>query len=508
MGELKNLASLLLILVVIFFLQGINSGRAIAQYTLPRAPQELGMMEKPYSDYQASECIACHLAPGELTTANLHHNTPTVLQSGCIVCHPVNPATGKLEIGADFDRNCLRCHYESSHHQSNLAKVGLCASCHDANLVAHVGTGLNPPEAPTYAVSPGTPTISSCRNCHTEFNPVLESQYVASPQRLSHHYASQECGFCHDNTSPAGIRVCESCHTISTLHKIKGHTENPDYCSGCHEQGVLPGEPVPPVIVPVIGAVDSSFGLPGRLINLSGEYLGSGLPSEEYKLYFKSRDAAGQVFTVPTTSWSFRNIAFQVPDLVSGNYSISIETPDGPSNVKIFTIMEEPQITKIMPGNLLPGDIATIQGEGFAWGDVVVIFTQGSQQYSLVPLTRDQNGLMVRLPNDLPLGQYQVVVRTDGGMSKTVTCWVGTEPRGIGMTPVSGKAGTTFNIYGHNLYYPQKGKPTVIFDKCNVQIVSYSANRIIAKVPPLKPGKKLVKVSNGVGTSYLYYTIE
>ena len=139
--------------------------------------------------------------------------------------------------------------------------------------------------SPISSASLVTPTPASCENCHFWDDPVKPTIHGIGemktlgpygsgmhpdklalgfdpnnlPSRGTHHEIGVSCWFCHPdelNTNPydqRAIRVCENCHSVSTLHSIQEHmTTNDIYtvngvpnqtvtaeekCIACHGDG-------------------------------------------------------------------------------------------------------------------------------------------------------------------------------------------------------------------------------------------------------------------------------
>ncbi len=209
-----------------------------------------------------------------------------------------------LSDGFHSIRDCKKCHISTTnvypecyqirgnlrslHHKTQEAREGQCNACHLYVVESYSET---PPTTPASSL---TPTPASCENCHFWNNPVNPSIHGIGeiktwgpygdgmhpdklalgfdpnnlPSRGTHHEIGgnvyPKCWLCHpdewntDPYDPRAIRVCENCHSVSTLHNIQEHmTTNNIYtvngvpnqtvtadekCVACHGDGttILP----------------------------------------------------------------------------------------------------------------------------------------------------------------------------------------------------------------------------------------------------------------------------
>lgn len=229
-------------------------------------PQEMGVYDGAYTDYNDTGCRACH---GN-STADRHHGVPMVVRDHvCITCHPTcTVGSPDCEKGIMIHRNCLTngCHSWNDvqfgnqlwHHTTDMAQAENCQTCHDPNLIGEI-TPFR--DFSTYPPSVVTPTPFSCENCHWEQNVVAGStppngNTPGHPSTYEHKDAwgnpagffeynkpilhnidthhmgfagdvGNECTKCHavdpqhpsyNPYDPELIRYCEICHTVESLH--------------------------------------------------------------------------------------------------------------------------------------------------------------------------------------------------------------------------------------------------------------------------------------------------
>lgn len=513
MSNIKKLLGLLAVCLMTLAFSGTADAATWISgsvYKMPGVPQNIGVADKPYLQYTPTECRSCHLAPGDTTTANMHHVTPTALANGCLYCHPADSSTGTISVGENFDRTCTRCHAESRHHKSPRALGGDCAFCHNSSIIAAKD---NPRENTYYTPSISTPSTDSCNNCHLEFNPDFQTNKI-KPNRKSHHLASKECGFCHNDDMPTPIRQCQKCHTMSSLHSIEGHVASQKVCLGCHEQGVMSEIPTPN-LPPSITTLSQVYGETGHNISIFGENFGDGgLNPSSNHVWLVTRDYVGgnvydpdteaRVYEARWTSWYGDQINFIVPDIPARvNYSVYVETALGRSNARIFTTLDIPSITSVFPYQGVPGDVINIDGASFSTGGLKVYLTQGATSIKLEPELLSDTQLQVTLPGDIGAGPYDITVVTSAGTSNAVRYTVLTGPYISNLEPNLGRAGSSFTIVGTGL---DNDDPIVTLDRGDIDYTLYptvyTATSIKVDLPyDIRPGNYQVTVANLGGVS-------
>lgn len=470
-------------------------------------PQAVGIADKPYSDYTETDCRVCHGS----NTADLHHMTPTALDTtdptkGCVACHTL---TAQGTIATPINRNCFGCHPTSWHHTTQAAQAGTCTACHDPAILAEQGAGLVPPEAPTYTASEVTPQPIDCANCHNDFNPDWNPETqsgtpnTADPNSISHHGAMNTCGFCHDAvgdpiTGGVAIRMCESCHTITTLHTITAHTDSNDKCVGCHGTYIASLPPVNSPIAASVSGLDKTSAKPFDYVVISGANFGT--IADQASVVLTKTDALGNVINkfAPISSLTEDSIRAMIPsDAEAGNYSIYVRVGGKNTNNTAFTVVNAPYIT---PGIGKSGDVLSIKGNNLTVGmtTLAVRFVQGSY-VSVVTPTVASGSLQVTVPAGMVAGKYLVSVTNDIGVSNTVTFTIGAAPKINSVLPGSAAVGKTTVIYGSNLSLGTK--PTVKFGTVSAVVKTYSATKVYVTVPAMAAGATQITLNNGFGDS-------
>lgn len=474
-------------------------------------PQDVGILDKAYVDFTVTDCRNCHGS----NTADLHHMTATALDTsdptrGCIGCHEL---TEEGTIATPINRDCFGCHDTSWHHIAPAANAGTCTACHDTAILAEQGTGLVAPEKPTYDVSLVTPKPIDCANCHNDFNlswdPTTQSGTTNQndPNQISHHGTVKTCYFCHDSdqgpTGGMSIRMCESCHTITTLHTIKQHTDSNDKCLGCHGTYMAELPPMASAAAPSVDGLDVTTQKFMGYVVVSGENFGA--TADTGKVYLRSSD--GDV-SAPASYWTESEVRFMVPDstkLAAGNYDVVVKTGGKESNIKTLTVVANPYISGITPAMGLASTATTpveitLKGSGFATGsDLAVVFAQGSFRTTVVPQLDATGDLIVQVPVGLVAGKYQVLVTNSIGTSNPVYYTVGAAPKINLLTPSATSVGKTVIVYGSNLSLGSK--PVVKFGTTDAAVKTFTATKVYVTVPSMAAGATTVTVNNGFATS-------
>lgn len=513
--------SLVLTLTVLFLLAtcSIALAAGLPAFTMDGVPQEVGIQDKPYSAFSETDCRACH----GINTADLHHMTPTALDTsdatkGCIACHTL---TAQNYIATPINRACTSCHSTSWHHTTGAAQSGTCTACHDPAILAEMGTGLGA-EQPTYTPSAVTPTPTDCANCHNEFNPDWNpatqsgSPNDADPNGVSHHQAmapdfqdNRNCAFCHDNVaSPittVPVRICESCHTINTLHTIVGHTSSPDAdgvlqpdnnkCIGCHGTYMSTLPTITATTTPSVLSADKTSAKSLDYVVVEGTNFG---------MY---ADKASVVLTngtltkyAPISSLNDGEIRAMIPTMAAGNYDMFVRVGGKDSNKIGFTVVTPPRISTIAPAIGKSGDELTISGTNLALGasTLTVKFVQGSTVKTATP-TLANGTLKVAVPTGMIAGQYMVTVNNAIGSSNAVTFTIGALPKINSALPGQAAIGKTTVLYGSNLSLI--GKPVVKIGTYDAIVSSWSATKVYVIVPTMPKGLTTITLNNGYAAS-------
>jgi hypothetical protein len=348
-------------------------------------PQYLGIYDTYYGNFVENDCRNCHgeresMAKRHHYTASAFADCPDGCQDCLTACHsdPTKPDT--------ITHNCLDCHpptfsvYGGPHHETDFSDSGQCTACHQPDLLVDIQSVKPPFYYPT--ANTHTPTPFNCENCHwpsgdtphsspIDWTKPIEATgptisgvlYLSKPYRPedgTHHKGftgnvSFNCFYCHANDpnnptwnpySPLLIRYCENCHSKDTLHGIKEHVtaghglSAKGKCIACH--GKMPGtKPILGLKPPVITAISPRFGPEGTFCSINGENFGS----SGYIILIPRIGETDQICRISSgdCNWTNDVIQFIVPAVLSaGNYSVRIETQNGISNIRVFTLTGTP----------------------------------------------------------------------------------------------------------------------------------------------------------------------
>ena len=185
--------------------------------------QKVGFKDMAFSSLNKASCQACH---GE-DLVDTHHKTQPALSGDCASCHTVSTEAGN--VGVALERNCMGCHKTSPHHATEAAANNECTTCHESPGVSEYSTVV-----PPYNPSSVTPTVASCKNCHGEGE--VEGQKVVDMKTTHHGISLKGCNVCHDpeDKQSQDIRICERCHSAKSIHEVLAHVEKVN-CVKCHE---------------------------------------------------------------------------------------------------------------------------------------------------------------------------------------------------------------------------------------------------------------------------------
>lgn len=324
-----------LFLAILFFSVVVTKANAFPRPpnpTMDYVPQNLGIYDTYYENFQEPDCRVCHGA----SLAERHHGTPKALKNRCQFCH-------KDGLAPKPDMDCKLCHIDGGpvgdfgkmHHKTDLADSDQCNQCH--LYIVETNTVEPPSHQPTSA----TPTPYHCGNCHwpsgnkphkppyledwlswegvpkptytngigdpqpiESYGPVYGGSLNGKPYRPddgTHHKidgkVSSKCYNCHASSpshspdwspnNPFLIRFCENCHSMDSLHNIPEHVlTNHIYriegignrtltaiekCVACHgDYGETDPPELPPLPadIPVIDHLEPDFGPPGIVVDI------------------------------------------------------------------------------------------------------------------------------------------------------------------------------------------------------------------------------------------------
>ena len=427
--------------------------------------------------------------PNCLAVCHVEAYNPVTNPTGdCNVCH-VDGTWIPIDVGYGIGNLGL------PHHRSDLAGSGQCTACHEPSLlvepksvkppfyypVAYTHTPTpyncenchwpsgNAPEGPPLLIDwnswiglpkPTTWPDGLSHPAPIEANgPLLTGSVVAGdpaptanklfrPNNGTHHeidgrvvYAA--CWLCHagdsdsgwDPTNPLLIRYCENCHSKDSLHGIEDHVTTGQgltvnqKCAACH--GVVPNaSPVSGPVKPVIKYISPSFGPAGTLCFVHGENFGSSgdilltprMGETDQTLQISSGDC----------TWTNDLIVFNVPlGLPNRNYNLKVETPNGISNIQVFTLTGRPpciacptlvpNIDSMEPLLGAENSLLTITGHNFGdrhTSNRNVLLIQNSATVQAPILSWTDNKIQFRFPTwQVTPGTVSVKVKTENGES-------------------------------------------------------------------------------------------
>ena len=269
------------------------------------------------------------------------------------------------------------------------------------------------------------------------------------PNDGTHHEidgkAYMECWLCHagdsdsefrvDPTDPLLIRPCENCHSKDSLHSIVDHvtagqglTVN-QKCAACH--GVAPNtSPVSGTAKPVIKYITPSFGPEGTSCSITGQNFGS---SGDILLTPRTGETDQPVqISSGNCTWTNGLIIFNVPSgLLSRNYNLKVETSNGISNLRVFTLTGRPpciacptlvpNIDSMEPLVGTQNSMVTINGQNFGDRHTVnrdVLLANDTSTSAAPIISWTDSKIQFRFPTyQFPSGTIHVNVKTENGES-------------------------------------------------------------------------------------------
>jgi len=580
----KKVKTKLLVLVLVFMLFGFSLIQGLAQAETYRpsnpvmnyVPQYVGIYDTYYGYLAANDCRVCH---GSREAGAKRHQFTVSAFAGCPDGCPLSPPDCLLACHADPNNpqsitdDCMTCHPASigvgggPHHVTDLAGSGQCTSCHQPDLLVKTKSVTLPAfYPPTY-----TPTPYNCENCHWPSGDIPHTPPLDWPKSIeasgrvhsgdlypSKPYRPQDgthmegiygkvfpkCYFCHANTNPSYdpanpllIRYCENCHSNNSLHGIEEHvtaghglTAN-EKCIACH--GGMPANPIVSAPKPpVINGISPGFGPNETSFSISGDNFGS----TGSVLLIAKMGETGVTYRIPSgqCSWTNELIECVLSGLGARNYNVKVETPNGTSNIRVFTLAETidcipcpaqlPTITSIAPKIGAENALVTIKGQNF--GDrhagirEVLLIGTDSAGY---PVTRPanilswkDNKIQFRIPGwTFSSSPVKVKVKTENGKSDKKNFKVTKEPV-IGSMDYSDMVNLTITGKGFRLtrqgmlpgsYYGWKSKVNLNLPDQTItvspgNITSWSDTKIKLILPQIQTGTYGVTVK----TIYFYDT--
>lgn len=402
----------ILISVVVFLAIAVT---AMANIPPPPANQNIGVYDTSVNQFQEPMCRACHNSTYLGGVPTRHHNLVASGQFSCMNCHPV--VSGPNGQSVLIDRNCINCHNGSAfyanpslvagrpHHNTTFAQGRNCKLCH-GGYVDNYNDGHY---IPTYNESVVTPSSEfkvynatsgrywgGCVACHRQNLSVVpnimgilaNNGVIVNDLNNTHHLElvgvtqGLDCGWCHRGTNYLGIRSCEDCHSVGTIHNIEdnyavnngnlgfGHIGNNWDCNGCHAFWDAGTEnPFLGPIVPDVSSITPLVLATGQATTLT--IVGTNFVQNNYTVKVVVN---GTSYTPSSVTNS--QIVADIPALSAGVYNINIVKSgiggDSPSKLSVLTVVSK---VIIKSAKLRSGTI-TITGTGFGVRPV-----QNAQQY-------------------------------------------------------------------------------------------------------------------------------
>jgi hypothetical protein len=277
------------------------------------------------------------------------------------------------------------------------------------------------------------------------------------PQDGTHHeidgYVVYKCSLCHaydsgyfgfDPGNPLLIRFCENCHSRDSLHGIQEHVTAgngltvQEKCIACHG-GMPDAAPPSEAKFPTITGISPRYGPQGTSCTITGKNFDT-LGSIRNILLTSKMGATDQTYRIPSglcSWWSNDLIIFSVPSVLdtrldTRNYSVSVETLHGTSNLRVFTLTGTtqpcipcptlvPNIDSIEPLLGAENSLITINGQNFGdrhTGDRDVLLTESPGTVPALILSWTNNNIQFRFPpQQFVPGTIQVKVQTENGES-------------------------------------------------------------------------------------------
>jgi hypothetical protein len=156
---------------------------------------------------------------------------------------------------------------------------------------------------------------------------------------------------------------------------------------------------------------------------------------------------------------------------------------------------DAPTLTSILPVVGPAGTLVTIEGTNLA--DITSVTFSGVPVNFNTAFNSDV-ALLMRISEDIPVGDHVVVVTTEGGSFTTNFKVTLDPPQVYRVAPEYAAVGETVTIYGTNFFPPLE---VFFFDSIQAQIVGTMADSIIKVIVPNGVTKgKITVVSNGQDT--------
>jgi len=339
-----------------------------------------------------------------------HHNTDMADSENCIACHDPN-LIEEITPFRDFEMypptvvtptpfSCENCHWE----QKPATSTG------NANIPGHPSTYYHEDDWGNPITCP-----PNGQNCLWEYGKGIWNNMDTHHMDFVGEVAT-ECYKCHstdpdnpswDPTNPELIRYCQICHSMRTLHDINHITPhvadhdgwrpvgfhagggganpttyakwgptpytpqvNPGYtdnmqCFGCHGDDV-PDWIADPVCDPAIDSIEPIAGSCGMIVTIRGTCFGEEhIDGREVRMQLKP--LPNPWVNVPIHAWTDTMIEIEIPcwTFTPGNYNVQVQTENGNSNKKVFSVKGHPTLLSITPTSGACSEWITLTGNDF-----------------------------------------------------------------------------------------------------------------------------------------------
>ena len=383
----------------------LSIASAYALVPPPPANQNIGFYDTDINQLTATTChntAPCH-GSDDTAIANRHHLLVPGGEWNCQNCHPVDPGAPD-GYGVVMERDCIQCHNGTAwsrnpsevnisrpHHNTTEAQTRQCGNttgCHggyvdnydDGHYIPPYPVSLVTPNA-TYNVYNATSGRywGGCWACHqanSSISPIILSNSNTHHNELikvtgGPSNSGALCTWCHGETPGQpdivlGIRFCEQCHSVGTIHNIQynyenngplgyGHINNNWDCWGCHAfwdagvDNIFAGPVVP----------DLTEMSPNKVIaNVPTDLTISGTNFIQDP-YTTMVSIDGVIYAPKTITNS--QIIVTAPALSAGVHEIKVVKGEKPSQTSGLIVVPLMEITSAKMG----GTTITIEGTGF-----------------------------------------------------------------------------------------------------------------------------------------------
>jgi hypothetical protein len=401
------------------------------------------------------DCKECHIFGGIMGDLGFPHHMSDLAGSGqCTACHQPDLLVGTYSVRTPYFYPTPNTHTPTPFHCENCHWPSVNGNApHQPPLLSDWNSWTGLPKPTTWPDSLPHPAPIEANGLVINYN--LHPSKPYRPMDGTHHeingYAYSNCFQCHANDpgpfhsdldNPLLIRFCENCHSRDSLHSIQEHVTAgngltvQEKCIACH--GGMP-DVVPPsgAKFPAITGISPLHGSQGTSCTITGKnfYITG---STQNILLTPKMGATDQTYRIPSGScsrWRDDSIIFTLPSgLDARNYTVRVETVNGTSNVRVFTLTgskpcipcpaQTPVINSIEPPVGTDNAIVIVHGQNFGDRhtgdrDVLLLGDYGTIPAPIISWTG--NEIQFRLPPwEFFPGTIPVKVRTEIGESNQI----------------------------------------------------------------------------------------